>query len=217
MESRFRIFLLKAALGAACILGLQGIAAAQDAPSEQVIEPELDRREIQQARIDTEDFEFGGYVGVMSIEDFGTDLVYGGRFAYHLTESFFMEAVLGKSTAGKTSYELLSGAADLLTDSEREFTYYNASLGWNMLPGEVFLGKNRAFNSAVYLVAGIGSTQFAGDNHFTVNIGAGIRFLASDWVALHLDIRNHMFDSDLLGEEKTTFNIESHLGVTFFF
>jgi outer membrane beta-barrel protein len=217
METRIRIFLLKVALGMVLILGQQATTAAQDAPSQQVIEPELDRREIQLAKIDTEDFEFGGYVGMMSIEDFGTDLVYGSRFAYHLTESFFVEAALGKSKAGKTSYELLSGAADLLTDSERNFTYYNASIGWNMLPGEVFLGKNRAFNSAVYLIAGIGSTQFAGDNHFTINIGAGIRFLASDWVALHLDIRDHMFDSDLLGEEKTTFNIESHLGVTFFF
>lgn len=216
MESRIRILFLKA-VAVAWTCGLAFSTMAQEAPSEQVIEPELDRREIQQAIIDTEDFEVGAYVGAMSIEDFGSDLVFGGRFAYHLTESFFVEAVIGRSTAGKTSYELLSGAADLLTDDERDFTYYNASIGWNMLPGEVFIGKSRAYNSALYLIAGIGSTEFGGDSYFTVNVGAGLRLLLKDWIALHMDIRNHMFDSDLLGEEKTTFNIESHLGLTFFF
>jgi outer membrane beta-barrel protein len=87
----------------------------------------------------------------------------------------------------------------------------------NLFPGEVFLGKRRAFNSALYLTGGAGSTQFAGDSRFTLNVGLGYRFFLTDWLALHADVRNHIFDIDLLGEPKTTNNIESHAGFTFFF
>ena len=56
-----------------------------------IIEPEVDRREIRRTRIDTEDFEVGAYVGILSIEDFESNVVYGARLAYHLTEDFFLE------------------------------------------------------------------------------------------------------------------------------
>ena len=56
-----------------------------------MISPELERRTITEADIDSEDFEVGAFVGVMSIEDFGSNVVYGARGAYHITEDFFVE------------------------------------------------------------------------------------------------------------------------------
>jgi outer membrane beta-barrel protein len=182
-----------------------------------VIEPQVERREIKRTRIDTEDFEVGAYVGVLSIEDFESNVVYGARLAYHLTEDFFLEATAGQSRAGRTSYENLSGSADLLTDSERDYTYYALSLGWNALPGEVFIGRNRAYNSAFYFVAGIGGTRFAGDDFFTVSGGFGYRVLPTDWMAVHFDVRDHIFDIDILGEKKIVNNLEAHLGLSIFF
>jgi outer membrane beta-barrel protein len=187
-------------------------------PSNQpIIEPQVERREIERTRIDTEDFELGAYVGILSIEDFESNVVYGARLAYHLTEDFFLEATAGRSRAGRTSYENLSGSADLLTDSERDYTYYALSAGWNALPGEIFLGKNRAYNTSFYLVAGIGSTTFAGDDRFTVNGGFGYRILPADWIAVHFDVRDHVYDIDLLGEKKIVNNLEAHLGLSIFF
>ncbi|MCU7932010.1 MAG: outer membrane beta-barrel domain-containing protein [Candidatus Thiodiazotropha sp. (ex Codakia rugifera)] len=153
----------------------------------------------------------------MTIEDFGTSAVYGARLAYHGTESIFLEAAIGTSEANETSFELLGGDVQLLTDDDRKLTYYNLSAGYNILPGEVFLGGKYAYNSQFYLIAGIGSTRFAGDDEFTVNLGAGYRLLISDWLTLHLDARDHMFESDLLGETKTTHNFELHGSLTFFF
>ena len=46
---------------------------------------------------------------------------------------------------------------------------------------------------------------------------AGYRFLATDWLALHADVRDHLFDMDLLGAKRTTNNIEITLGATVFF
>ena len=189
-------------------------APPQDRP---IIDPQVERREIRRSRIDTEDFELGVYGGVLSIEDFESNVVYGARLAYHLTEDFFLEGTLGQSRAGRTSYENLSGAADLLTDDERDYTYYALSLGWNALPGEVFIGENRAYNSAFYFVLGLGSTTFAGDDRFTVNGGFGYRILPTDWVAVHFDVRDHVYDIDLLGEKKIVNNLEAHLGLSIFF
>ncbi|MBM0107408.1 outer membrane beta-barrel domain-containing protein [Steroidobacter sp. S1-65] len=182
-----------------------------------IIDPQVERREIRRARIDTEDFELGAYVGVLSIEDFESNVVYGARLAYHLTEDFFLEGTLGQSRAGRTSYENLSGSADLLDDDDRDYTYYALSMGWNALPGEIFVGKNRAYNSAFYLIAGIGSTTFAGDDRFTVNGGFGYRVLPADWIAVHFDVRDHIYDIDILGEKKIVNNLEAHLGLSIFF
>jgi len=186
-------------------------------PPGQVIDPQVERREIKEPKIDREDFEIGAFVGLMNIEDFGSNFAYGARLAYHITEGFFLEGTLGRSDGGLTSFEVLSGGARLITDSERELTYYNLNVGYNILPGEVFIGEGHAYNTNLYLIAGLGSTKFAGDDRFTVNFGVGYRFLLTDSVALHLDFRDHLFDIDLLGKEKTAHNLEGHLGVTVFF
>jgi len=197
-------------------------AAAQEAAgakpaTPQVVEPQVKRREVEPAALDDENFEAGAFLGVVSIEDFGSSFSYGARLAYHFTEDLFAEATVGSAEAGRTSYEELSGSAELLTDSERRFTHYDLSLGWNVLPGEVFLGGSRAMPSAVYVTLGAGSTRFAGDDHFTVVLGAGLRVLANDWLAVHVDARNLAFESDLLGENKLTHNLQFTFGLTAFF
>ena len=226
MESRIRVLFLIVAM-----IGLSGCAATKNLfgfgdreappptsePPGQVIDPDVERREVKEPAIDREDFEIGAFAGIMSIEDFGSDVSYGVRLAYHITEGFFVEGTAGMSRAGLTSFEVLSGGARLISDSERDLIYYNLNLGYNILPGEVFLGEGRAYNTNLYLIAGLGSTTFAGDDRFTVNVGAGYRFLLNDAVAIHLDFRDHLFDIDLLGEEKTAHNLEGHLGITVFF
>ena len=226
MESRFRILFLICVMvtmtGCAATKNLFGFGNEEAPPPSseppgQVIDPEVERREIKEPAIDKEDFELGAFAGVMSIEDFGSNLVYGARLTYHLTEGFFVEGTVGQSEGGLTSFEILSGGARLISDSERTLTYYNLNLGYNILPGEVFLGEGRAYNTQLYLIGGLGSTRFAGDDRFTVNFGAGYRFLLTDSVAIHVDFRDHLFDIDLFGEEKTAHNLEGTLGLTVFF
>ena len=227
MEARIRVLFLIAVLAGAG--ALQGCAATKNlfgfGPDEappptaegpgQVIDPEVERREVKEPKIDRENWEIGAFAGVMSIEDFGSDLVYGARLAFHLTEGFFVEGTAGQTEAGLTSFEILSGGARLFED--RTYTYYNLNLGYNVLPGEGFIGEGRAYNTTLYLIAGLGSTRFADDDRFTVNFGAGFRFLLNDSVTLRLDFRDHLYDIDVLGEEKTVHNLEGTLGFTVFF
>jgi len=105
----------------------------------------------------------------------------------------------------------------LLTSDERKYKYWNINLAYNILPGEAFWSQNKVFNNALYLIGGVGSTDFGGDNNFTVNLGFGYRLLLTDAFALRLDVRDHMFDSSLLGEEELKHNFEGTVGLTWFF
>ena len=219
MESRFLVLFLALTLAVGSLTGCgrDRLVRADDTTQPPVIEPDIERREIEPPRIDTEDFEVGILAGQLSVEDFGVNTVTGARFAYHVTEGFFVELAAGTADTELTSFERLSGAAQLLTDDEREYSYYNVSLGYNIFPGEHFVGKGRAMTTATYVIGGVGKTSFAGDDRFTINFGIGMRLMPLDWLAIHGDIRDHVFDIDLLGQEKTSHNIETHLGVTFFF
>ena len=129
----------------------------------------------------------------------------------------FFEAVLGRAEAGETSFETLNAGVRLLNDDEREFTYYQASVGYNLLPGEAFLSGGRTFNNALYLLGGAGITDFAGDEHFTLGVGVGYRLLVNDLIAVRVDMKDHIFNLDVLGEDKTTHNLELTAGVSLFF
>jgi outer membrane beta-barrel protein len=236
METGFRILLLTAVLAAlpgcasvrswfhhsppSSSAGSTNGAADQSPPDDttppRVIEPEVARRQITVPKVRSRNLELGLEFGMLSIEDFGTNPVYGVTAAYHVTEDVFFQADAGGSTAGQTSFETLSGI-QLLTGSERRFTYYDLSLGYNFLPGEAFLGRGHAMTSAFYILGGIGGTDFAGDTKFTANFGAGYRVVPSDWLAIHITVQDRVFQSSLLGSAKLTNNIQAVIGTTVFF
>ncbi len=218
MESRFqRILLSLAALivwsSTACPIAFA--AEPSDLELEPLVVREPERRQVNVDKLDRENFEIGVFGGVMSVEDFGSDAVTGIRFAYHVTEDFFVEAVYGQTELGLTSFERLSGGSPLISD--RDMTYYNVSVGWNLFPGESFIGSRWAFKGGLYAIAGVGSTQFGGNDLFTINAGLGYRFIATDWLAFHVDVRDHIFESDLLGTQETKHNVEFSGGLTLFF
>jgi outer membrane beta-barrel protein len=224
MESRLRsIFLRAATLSLACmaaagcsLLRPGSAAPVADDPSAPVIQPDVTRRDVSPPRIDTEDFEVQAYYGQISVEDFGSTPVYGARLAYHVTEGLFAELSYGQaSDVDRTSAEVLFNVN--LLGADRDFRFYDLALGYNLLPGEVFIGSRWAFNSALYVVAGAGNTSFHDDDLFTLTFGAGYRVLATDALALHFDVRDHLFDDDIIGRDKTTHNIEFTLGLSWFF
>jgi len=207
------------------LLGIGALASGTEAtaatPEALDLEPLAvetpERRAVSVDEIDAENFEFGVFAGVMNVVDFGSNTLTGVRGAYHVTEDLFVEGAYGMTRLDETSYERLSGSVELLTDDQRDLSYYSASVGYNVLPGEAFLGRNRAYKSALYLIGGAGSTEFGGDDRFTVNFGVGYRLIATDWIALHVNVRDHVFESDLLGSDDTYHNLEFSGAFTLFF
>lgn len=199
-------------------LGLwAGLAGADDGELGDIVGPDDQRRQISERKLDTENFELGVFYGLLSVEDFGSNPVVGASLAYHITEDFFLQANLARSRTRETSYELLSGAVELLTDAQRDYEYYNLSLGYNLLPGQIYLGRNWTFNTSAYLIGGVGNTDFAAQEYFTYNLGAGFKLYATDWIALDLGMRVHIFEHELFGRDTRMNNLEARLGVSFFF
>lgn len=180
-----------------------------------LIEPDVARREVRDVKIDSENLEIGVYTGFLSIEDFGSGELMGAMVAWHFTEDLFLQGNVYVSEAGLSSYEVLSGNARLLDD--REYLAYDLSVGYNLFPGEAFIGRNRAYNTAFYLLAGIGSTSFGDEDRFTLNLGVGYRLLITDWAAWHIGFRDHVFASDITGQDKNTHNMELTTGLSTFF
>ena len=216
MESRL-ITLFLTLLRTAFVASFFAAGDVAAAEHEQVIEPEIERRDIIEPSIDAENIELGLFAGFMNVQDFGTNPVYGARLSYHVTEDIFIEAAYGRTETDETSFERLSGNIQLLPDNDHTLSYYSASFGYNILPGEGFLGRKYAFTSALFLIGGIGGTDFAGDDHTTWNIGAGYRVLLKDWISLRLDARDYIFDIDLLGEKQTNHDLEFTAGVSIYF
>lgn len=183
-----------------------------------ILEPDVKQRKAEEAQIDNEVFEAGFFAGMISIEDFGTHPLYGVKASFHATEDFFLQANYGMSKAGRTSYETINGGdINILSDADREYRYYDLLVGYNLFPGETFFSRNLTFNSAFYLIGGVGNTTFAGDEQFTFVIGTGYRIILSDWLTWNMDYRDHIFETELLGTRKNTHNIEFATGLTVFF
>jgi outer membrane beta-barrel protein len=206
------------ALLALAFAALPAIAQVQDQKpgNEQVIVPEVPRREVKLPRFPSKDFEIGVFGGVYSTQNFGSSPVGGLRLGYHITEDIFVEGVLAQTTVTDDSFrQILPGG--VFTDNKEKLQYYNLSAGFNVLPGEVFIGSKWAKATAVYLIGGVGSTKFNQQRRQTVNFGLGLRLMLADRWAVQVDMRDHVFTLDLLGKRQSTQNLELTSGLTFFF
>lgn len=191
--------------------------AAQQAPgSGQVVVPEVQRRDVKLPRIPSKDIEVGLLLGTYSTQNFGTSAVGGVRLGYHLTEDFFVEGAFAQTKVNDDNYrKVLPGG--LFPSGSETLKYMTLSAGYNVLPGEIFIGRNQARASQVFLLAGLGSTKFGDQRKQSFNLGVGLKVLLGERTALRVDMRDHIFSLDLLGQRERTQNLELTAGLSTFF
>ena len=207
------------ALPAIALAGMGCAALAQRTPpanNDQVVIPEVDRRDIEKPKFPSNDFEVGLFTGTYATQNFGSSWVYGARIGYHITEDFFVQGVYAQTKVSDELFRQILPGGIFQTDSEK-LSYYNFSIGYNFLPGEIFIGGRRARPSQFYVIAGVGSTKFDQQTKTTFNAGFGYRLYLADWAAFQLDLRDHVFSLDLLGKRQSTQNVEFTGGLTVFF
>lgn len=212
------LLILAAALAASGCSLLRGEPLGDEpveGPVPAVIDPVLERRDIVRPEIDTEDWEIGAFGGVLSVEDFGAEAMYGLRFAYHATENIYLEGRYASSSISDTSFRRIG--APIFDVEKEDLTAYDLSVGLMVLPGEVFLGTRWARTSGVYMNFGVGRVEFADRDSISYAFGFGLKVLPTDWLSLRLEARDTIFESDLLGENEWKHNFEINLGFGVFF
>jgi outer membrane beta-barrel protein len=191
-------------------------AAPGSTATEQVIQPQVVRRDLKLPKYPSNDWELGLFGGVYGTQNFGASGVSGLRVGYHITEDVFVEGAFGRTTVNDESFrQILPGG--VFVDRTQVLSTYSLSAGYNLFPGEVFWGRNRAFASQIYLIGGVGSTRFGEQRAQTFNLGVGVRVLFGDRFAARVDMRNHSFPLDLLGRRQNTQNLELTTGVAYLF
>src|SRR5438477_5445496 len=95
-------FLPRAAAAALALAALATTAAAADKKpadepqADQVIVPQVERRDLGLPHYPSNDIEFGLFLGGFNTQNFGTSATAGGRIGYHLTEDWFVEGTYGQ-------------------------------------------------------------------------------------------------------------------------
>jgi outer membrane beta-barrel protein len=184
--------------------------------TEQVIQPQVERRDVPLPRFPSKDIEFSLFAGTYATENFGASAVGGLRAGYHISEDVFMQFTLAQTRVSDENFrQILPGG--LFTDPKEKLSYYSFSAGYNVLPGEVFIGSQHAKATAIYLAAGVGSTHFLEQRRHTFNLGLGVRLMLADRWSMQVDMRDHIYSLDLLGRRQTTQNLELTSGLSYYF
>lgn len=191
-------------------------ASLNDLSTKDVYQPQQQRRGVLLPAIDTEIFEAGVYTGVLNVEDFGGTYSTGANVTIHATEYVFLEGSAGRGTVTDEAFYRV-GLPLFGADRNRAMTYYSLSVGYNLFPGEIFLGKYFSFGSSAFLLAGVGNINFMDDDSFAKMLGMGLKFLPKDWIAIRLDTKAYQYDTSYFGYKKTSHNFEAGLGVSLFF
>lgn len=203
-----------------CLAAAAPALAQQQPPrksaDEQVVVPDVPRRDVALPKFPSKDWEVGAFFGTYSAESFGAHPIAGLRAGYHFTEDVFMELAYGRTRVSDEAFRrVLPGG--VFADEREALQYVNLSTGFNMLPGEVFLGSKRAKATAIYVIGGVGTTRLQEQRRQTLNFGLGLKLLLSDRWAVRVDMRDHVFSFDLLGKRESTQNLELTAGVGFHF
>lgn len=185
---------------------------AQSSPGIKVIDPDKKVPTANAAALDTEHFEVGFYTGLLSVEDFNTNPVFGAALRYYVSEKFFIEGNVGSSSTRRANAE-----GDLDFNPERDMTYLGMIAGYQVLKGRSFWGKKRKYNTGFYLLGGVEQVDFAEDSNVGGVIGISYKTILTDWLTINLDFKDHFVNRNFLDEEKMTHNTEITFGINTIF
>ncbi|TQV74205.1 outer membrane beta-barrel domain-containing protein [Exilibacterium tricleocarpae] len=208
MESWFqRIFLVAKGAALAGFLG-QGAAVLADTDGQPAPGTGADR-------IDTEYFDVGVFTGVLNIEDFGSEWVFGVNATFNTDENFFMQLNYLQADSSLSSFEESQGK--IFSGDDRTFRHFDFLVGYNVLQAEQFFSEANAMLSSLYVVAGIGDTDFGGEGSFTYTVGVGYQLALTRDLLLRVDYRDYIYKTNLIGDDKFTHNTQITTGLSYLF
>lgn len=161
--------------------------------------------------LDTEFFEIGLSTGIVTIEDFTSELTKGANITFRATENFFLQFNYLKADVSASDGESTNSL--IVFSGSRDFTHYNVLFGYNLFQGEIFRGGYSGLSS-LYLVLGAGDTEFLDEASFTIVYGLGYRMALTRRVMLNFDFRQYNYDFFSTDQDDRSVT-NSHLNIGF--
>lgn len=159
--------------------------------------------------VNNEIFELGAFVGIVNIEDFGSEYALGASATFRASENFFIQYNYLQTDVSLSSYEKSEGSFSFFSGDDRTFKHYDLLLGYNIFQGEFFPSSSKANLSTLYLVAGVGEVRFGGEASTAYTAGIGYQVALTRRIGLHIDYRNYIYQSTLITDEKRTVSAAS--------
>lgn len=164
----------------------------------------------------------------MAMEGISTNPSFGISTGFYFSEDFFFRIDAGKSTVSRSDYPVT--LQQLNTENQLSFEMQSLSLAYNFLPGEAYLGRNKALNSNFYIIGGVGFVRFPivgiasptprqttsqNNSQFAQNFGAGFKIFPTDHLNINMEVGNRMYSSNIPGYSKSSSNLEMRIGINF--
>jgi outer membrane beta-barrel protein len=149
--------------------------------------------------------------------------IYGGAYTFHFTEDLGLEASYFRT---QQSYEILGsviarqqGLVGLVEAEEGPMQLFLGHLVWSLAYGKVRWLGGGISRFDFYLSLGAGATDEPGSQGLTGSGGFGLKFYLLEWLALRLDVRDHVRSQKRvqLGIDKVVNDISVMGGLSVFF
>jgi outer membrane beta-barrel protein len=154
----------------------------------------------------------GGYY-VSDIFD-GT-YTFGGAYTYHMTEDLGVEASGAYTRLTSSGGPELERTFAVLQGKPRRELMFDADLVWAPAHGKVRLGGGIT-HFDLYVAAGAGVVDSVLSTNVAGNGGFGLKFFLGHAFALRVDIRDHVYQQQLLSRTEIVNDLTTTLGLSLF-
>jgi outer membrane beta-barrel protein len=148
--------------------------------------------------------------------------IYGGAYTFHFTEDLGLEAAYLRSQQSFALLEAVAerqqGLVDIVEAESNPIQFFLGHLVWSLAYGKVRWMGGGISRFDFYLSLGAGATVEPGDLGLTGSGGFGMKFYFTEWLALRLDVRDHVRAQQRvqLGVEKIVNDISAMGGLSVF-
>ncbi|MBW1870728.1 MAG: outer membrane beta-barrel domain-containing protein [Deltaproteobacteria bacterium] len=147
----------------------------------------------------------------------------GAAFSYHIADALGVELqAIYVGTVQTDMVGFFQQANQALPKVSRLQYYLTANLMWSPFYGKLSLFTDEIIHFDAYLVGGFGLAYTETGSKFATNIGIGLRYFATSWLVIKIEVRDIIYTEKLtLDVQRTEFSdVQNHVmltaGISFF-
>tara|TARA_B100001248_G_scaffold261550_1_gene253103 strand:- start:6930 stop:7679 length:750 start_codon:yes stop_codon:yes gene_type:complete len=171
----------------------------------------------------TKRFEFFPNVGMILNDAFFTNYIFGGKFAYHFSEKWGLEATyLALSQSEKQVVDDLDSEGVETTSILTPESYMGIDLKWVPIYGKMAWMNQEIIPFDFYFTFGLATLDAdSADSPMAVHVGAGQSFAVNKYTAIRWDTSLYWYSAEVTTngrkEDGSYMNLHLTIGASFFF